>query len=278
MKKIINMVMIFSMLLWLVGCTKNLGEEESENENQNIISNQNETQEFLNISEVEEEILGGKNLSSWNSIGSLVKVETKKHFGNGVIWEIKQKEDVIEYYIVTAAHVFENEAEPTQVMFFDGAKANAYKYVCDESTDLAIVKVLSSDFIDVEDNKEENKYSIVNRIDIGEYDSTKLERDDIVYALDFYPVIDNFQEVKETEVSINVILGLIIDPWIDVSDFGQYMIYARMSAHDGMSGGGLYDEDENLLGILCGMGDESDIVAMPVSMVWACYSQYEASL
>ena len=63
--------------------------------------------------------------------------------------------------------------------------------------------------------------------------------------------------------------GILEDPWIYVEDFGQYMMLAKCPVSAGLSGCGLYDGGDRLLGIICGMNTSGQAVAVPLHMVMA---------
>ena len=65
------------------------------------------------------------------------------------------------------------------------------------------------------------------------------------------------------------IWGTMTEPWIYVEDFGQYMMLAECRVAAGMSGCGLYDGGDRLLGIVCGMNESGQVAAVPLHMVIA---------
>lgn len=190
--------------------------------------------------------------SSWNNTKALVKIEAGGLKGDGVIWRIVEDKGNTDIYIVTAAHVIETDG--AFITFNDGSRYRADYMVKNEKIDLALLRV-----------ELENNELLANLAEVKKEKTeanTNMTTDTVCYALEY----DDF-------TSINVKLGLIIDSWIYVEDFGQYMIYASLRASFGMSGGALYDEEENVIGILCGMGDEGEIVAVPITVVEAFVMQ-----
>ena len=66
--------------------------------------------------------------------------------------------------------------------------------------------------------------------------------------------------------------GSVLENWIYVEDFQQYMMLLQGEIHPGMSGGGVFDQNENFLGILCGANEEGEIAAIPLSIIQAEYA------
>ena len=67
--------------------------------------------------------------------------------------------------------------------------------------------------------------------------------------------------------------GTLIYSWIYAEDFSQYMMLVDGESFPGMSGGGVFDEDGNFLGILCGVNDAGESAAVPLSIILAEYMQ-----
>ncbi len=57
---------------------------------------------------------------------------------------------------------------------------------------------------------------------------------------------------KEWDGTVSASWGVLEEPWIYAEDFDQHMMLVRGTAGHGMSGGGVFDEAGNLIGILCG--------------------------
>lgn len=65
----------------------------------------------------------------------------------------------------------------------------------------------------------------------------------------------------------SVCTGEILDNWIYMEDYRQYMIWAEAAIHPGMSGGGLFDSEGCLVGILSGGSEDGQLAAVPVSLI-----------
>jgi hypothetical protein len=79
----------------------------------------------------------------------------------------------------------------------------------------------------------------------------------------------------EEGVTLKEQRGIIVNPWIFTEDFQQYMIWGTAEVYPGMSGGGVFDEDGYLLGILCGNNSEGDIAVLPLSIILAQFEGVE---
>ena len=69
------------------------------------------------------------------------------------------------------------------------------------------------------------------------------------------------------------ITGELLYSWIYARDFEQYMMLVDGESFPGMSGGGVFDTDGNLAGILCGVNEAGESAAVPLSIIVAEYMQ-----
>lgn len=172
-----------------------------------------------------------------------------KAVGSGVI--LKQDEKGM--WIVTAAHVLETKSENDKVLVnFRGqdneVSLRCEKYWLSENADLAFLFFPQSQAKRIVGQP-------VQRAPKEVYDS--LELDTYVYA-------KGIRAGKEAACS-----GHLIDNWIYVEDLEQYMMTASCDLYPGMSGGGLYDVEDTLVGILCGNGENEILVAVPLHVMEA---------
>ena len=193
--------------------------------------------------------------ASWNNYYSVVKIENGNVTGNGVIWDVDEKNNRL--IIVTASHVLVNTQQDIIVTFCDGARAMATDFVTDLDRDVA--------FVVIDDSALENS---VNYKSISINENEDLEKGDVVYALDLEEK-DSDYTVETKEGILGIKIGVVNDPWIYMDDFNQHMIYVMMNVQPGMSGGGLFNEDEELVGILSGIDGEGNAAAIPVSVIQA---------
>lgn len=193
--------------------------------------------------------------ASWNNYYSVVKIENGNVSGNGVIWDVDEKNNRL--IIVTASHVLANKQQEIIVSFYDGKTASTTHFVTDEDRDVA--------FVIIDDGTLEN---LENYKSISLDENEDLGKGDVVYALDFDEK-DSDYTVETTETTLGLKIGVVNDPWIYMDDFNQHMIYVMMNVKPGMSGGGLFNEDEELVGILSGIDGEGNAAAIPVSVIQA---------
>ncbi len=67
--------------------------------------------------------------------------------------------------------------------------------------------------------------------------------------------------------------GALTESWIYVEDFAQYMMLAECEVYPGMSGGGLYDDAGNFIGMVCGGNDKGELVAVPWHVMQARFEE-----
>ena len=63
------------------------------------------------------------------------------------------------------------------------------------------------------------------------------------------------------------VYAFVVEPWIYVEDFTQYMLLLQGLPEPGMSGGGAFTEDGVFLGILCGADEEGKVAVVPYSII-----------
>ena len=69
--------------------------------------------------------------------------------------------------------------------------------------------------------------------------------------------------------------GKVLDDWIYVEDFDNYMLICDCQAEAGMSGGAVITEDGGLAGLICGENDNGVLAVLPVTVI---RSEYELFL
>ncbi len=168
-----------------------------------------------------------------------VRLQAGTTQGSGVIWG-EQGEDLL---ILTAAHVVEG-ARKVQVIFSDGEQAEASRILPLEGADGAFLQVPCGS---------ENRWAEC-QIPEGEKEAF-----DALAPGDALFVPELWQEKTELRE------GELLDAWIYMEDFQNYMMWASLPASPGMSGAGVFDGEGHLVGILCGgAGEQAAILPRPV--------------
>jgi len=178
---------------------------------------------------------------------STVRVKIGNILGNGVIWEVTEENCVI----ATAGHILSMGEGEIQVIFPDGVSKGVSDYWTTD-IDLAFL-VVEGEF-----SEEEQKGYCQIKVDME--NTGELQRDEDVTIKTF--------DGDTQEGSYGAV---VLDPWIYVEDFGQYMLMLQTEVSPGMSGAGVFDEENRFLGIICGGNEEGEAVATPVSVVSAWY-------
>ncbi|MBQ8117394.1 MAG: trypsin-like peptidase domain-containing protein [Lachnospiraceae bacterium] len=158
--------------------------------------------------------------------------------------------------IVTAGHVLDRADADAKVLvgFRDqenwvGAAKNEVgcgRYQIVPDADLAFL------FLNKEDVGEVQVVSVCEK---QEYD--RLTRGDVVRTIGW----DEEQKV--------IYEGELQENWVFVEDFSQYMMAAECVLRPGMSGCGLYNAQDQLIGIACGSNKDGQLVAVPLHVLQA---------
>jgi len=178
---------------------------------------------------------------------STVQVKIGNVWGNGVIWELTEGSCVI----ATAGHILSMGEGEIQVVFPDGMCTGVSDYWTTD-IDLAFL-VVEGEFSE----EEQNEYCQV-KVDMENTGNLQRDADVTIKTFD-----GDAQEGRYGAV--------VLDAWIYVEDFGQYMLMLQTEVSAGMSGAGVFDEENRLLGIICGGNEGGEAVATPVSVVSAWY-------
>lgn len=177
--------------------------------------------------------------------GMMVRIEADSLLGSGVIY--REREGKL--LILTAAHLLENASEDALLTFADGWQTLSGDYECFELADLAVVR-LEVDSIPAEHR---TNYLCAN-VDKDAFDAVRTGDGCIAMGC-------------RSGVAAEAYEGSILEPWIFMEDYGQYMIWARAEGMPGMSGGGLFDSQGHFLGILSGTDGEGELAVVPLSLI-----------
>lgn len=175
---------------------------------------------------------------------SMVRIQAGDLLGSGVIYE--DRGDT--FLIVTAAHVLEHDTGEILVTFPDETQVPASGKKITANNDLAFLQV-TKDKLPVEEN--------------GNLAFLPVETDRETFdALEVYDDVWMYSGGEETPV-----YAFVVEPWIYVEDFDQYMMLLQGNIVPGMSGGGVFTEDGVFAGILCGADDTGKVAVVPYSIV-----------
>lgn len=184
------------------------------------------------------------------AVSPVVQIKTKETAGSGIVYE--QRQNIL--VIVTAAHVLQNATDAVEVVFADGYVAESGSYTLSQASDIAFIDIpietLSKEYL--------QKYRPVTT-DKECFDKLAEGEEMTLCGI---PDSNNMEEVN----------GTLVYPWIYAEDFNQYMMLIRGEVLPGMSGGGAFDSAGNFVGIICGVSEEREIAAVPLSIVISEYS------
>ncbi|MCR4588911.1 MAG: serine protease [Lachnospiraceae bacterium] len=175
---------------------------------------------------------------------SVVQVTSGDTAGCGVI--VKRTEEKL--WIATVAHIFTDQQAEVRITFPEGQIVSGSVYIYDAARDVALVRT---------DPKEvpEESYTLAEGTlpDASKTDAT---------------VCAGLTTDRNLPV---ILLDTSFKMEEDIEGFPkETVIIAAGQIHQGMSGGGLFDESGHLLGIISGGTTEATIVAIP----WRIYEEY----
>ena len=158
----------------------------------------------------------------------------------GVIYDADE-ESVL---ILTAGHVLDQNTGEILVTFPDDTQARAALRAIAVNSDLAFLRV------DKKELDPDGEYPTV-ATDRERFDQLEVYEDVWMYGGD----------------NTKPIYAFVVNPWIYVEDFEQYMLLLQGLPEPGMSGGGAFTEDGVFLGILCGADEEGKVAVVPYSII-----------
>lgn len=179
--------------------------------------------------------------------GMMVQLQAGGLLGSGVI--CGTEEDRL--LILTAAHVLEEAEDAVAVTFVDGLRVSTDDFACFETGDFAVVRISGGDV--PEDTLEQCLYA---NIDKDSLDAATSGQGCIVMG-------------SRSGVAAEAYEGVILDHWIFMKDYGQYMIWVKAEGKQGMSGGGLFDRQGHFLGIISGGNEDGELAVVPLSLILA---------
>ncbi|WP_081674279.1 trypsin-like peptidase domain-containing protein [Butyrivibrio sp. VCD2006] len=215
--------------------------------------------------------------TAFNVRPSTVQIQVGREYGAGNIVSIKSDKILI----LTAEHVVKNwdDTGSNYVIFFNGKVAlDARLEVKDPDFDAAIISVATSSI---------DPYDLISlreiSIDYQAFNTFEKEKKQTAIALDSEHIV-NAKELQSYDyygtnsgIAGKYIYGSVINPDIMVTDYGYKMIYIKMNAHSGMSGGGVFDIFGNYVGILVGGSDKGETVAVRLTDIQHMLSNLETA-
>ncbi|WP_026499194.1 S1 family peptidase [Butyrivibrio sp. WCD2001] len=209
-----------------------------------------------------------------NVRSSTVQIQVGKQYGTGNIISINSEK----IRILTAAHVVQkwDNSESNYVIFFNGKVADANLDTIDDYYDAAIISVETAAL---------EPYDLMNlrrvTLDYSVMSGFDKQKDETVIALESNHLV-NAKEVQtynyygnDTGIAGKYIYGPVINPDILVVDYGYKMIYTKLAAHSGMSGGGIFDINGHYVGILVGGSDTGETVGVRLTDIKPLLSMSE---
>lgn len=179
--------------------------------------------------------------------GMMVRLTAGRYTGSGIIYDA-EKDSIV---IVTAAHVLADAEEGVKITFVDGWETETEEIAVSELADLAVIRVMLAEI----PLQHLEQYLLAN-VDKSSYEELKTGDGCIVMGC-------------RSGVAEDAYEGIVLEPWIYMEDYGQYMIWVKSAGVPGMSGGGLFDTRGRLLGILSGRSEDGEWAVVPLALVLA---------
>ncbi len=227
-------------------------EQEVEKEQDESISGQSQEEliylpnDTFTVEEPVTENLAG--LLQEKAAGVMVQINTGELIGSGIIWSMNTQSMVI----VTAAHVIEN-AQKLEITLIDGtmleSRNNLWNWRTVSDCDLGIITIPMEEI--PEEALSECRYVSVDK---EAYDN--LQTEDIILVMG-----------SRDSVAGNAYAGKLVESWIYMEDYTQYMMLATTYARPGMSGGGVFDQNGQFIGILSGADEQGNLAILPLSLI-----------
>lgn len=177
--------------------------------------------------------------------GMMVQLEAGQLLGSGVIFGAE--EGILR--IVTAGHVLAEAEKGVKVTFADGWETQSSDFTVWEQWDLALVYVP----LELISSKRLEGYMAAN-VEKDAYDGLQAGDGCIVMG-------------SRTGVAEEAYEGVVLEPWIYMEDYGQYMMWVQAYGQPGMSGGGVFDRQGRFLGILSGVNEDGEWAAVPLAVL-----------
>ena len=179
----------------------------------------------------------------------ILQVQTDTQLGSGVLWEMREDE----WIVVTAAHVVKGLSEADLYLVKDDRILQA-EVAEVNGLDLAFLTVNTTS---VEEAMAE-KYSPIS------ISADSVQEKEAVLAAGYNP----YGELCQYE-------GTVMDDWIYVEDFDNYMLLCDCPAQAGMSGGAVVTAEGCLAGLICGENKEGTLAVLPIGVIKSEYQIFQ---
>ncbi len=177
----------------------------------------------------------------------VVRVVTDHQMGSAVFLETKDNRIIF----ATALHVVEGTEVAELMLLSDEESVEASVYAV-RGLDLAFLQV------DAEHVKD-----ILPEFSAFFEEVKPLERGKKIIATGYNA--EGMQLIYE---------GVVWEPWIYAEDFQSHMLLCECEAVPGMSGGGVFDENDVFLGIVCGLNDNGQLAVLPSNVIKSEYDLF----
>lgn len=241
-RKILLMIMLGSAVVFQ-GCAQG-----AEGDGETAAQETFRANEPFSVEETANENIAG--IVQETAAGVMVQVNAGGLLGSGVILSMNEEELVI----VTALHVVEQASE-VSLLFTDGSSAQSGDIRRSDAADAAFICLPAASL---------SRETLATCRDA----SVNKERFDAMQNGDIIVVMGS-----KDGAAANAYEGELVQPWIYMEDFGQYMMLCRTYAFAGMSGGGVFDGQGHFIGILCGGNEDDEIAVLPLSILLTEYEQ-----
>ena len=179
----------------------------------------------------------------------VIQVQTGTQLGSGILWEKREAE----WIVVTAAHVVDGLQE-AEVCLVPEEKILPAKVMQVNGLDLAFLTVSIASL----NPSVAEQYRPMNVAEASP------ENKNAVIAAGYNP----YGELCEFP-------GTVIEDWIYVEDFDNYMLLCDCPAEAGMSGGAVVTEEGMLVGLVCGENAKGLLAVLPVGVIKSEYQLFQ---
>ena len=174
-----------------------------------------------------------------------VQIQGPIYLGSGIVWAAYEEALVI----ATAAHVTQDNS-PMTVQFGQGDPVEARLIYAADQVDVAFLEVSLQE---LEAQGIAWQVAWQNR-----------ETCERLKAGEPLWIMGSIEEAADRAYG-----GSVVDPWIYIEDFDNYMLLGHAYAIPGVSGGGVFTQEGILVGILCGGNEADQVAVLPWSVMEA---------